>query len=131
MGAEFPAAFEDLWTRPLIGHLATVRPDGKPAVTPMWFAWDGEFLRFSHTTTRAKVRNIKHQPWVALSVNDPDRPHRYLQARCLVEGIDPDPGAEFYQSLQRRYAWPSATAPDATDRIVIRARPAFFSTQDL
>jgi hypothetical protein len=68
---------------------------------------------------------------VALSVNDPDRPHRYIQARCVVEHVDPDPGAEFYRTLQRRYSWPTGTGPDAADRIVIRARPKFYSTQNL
>jgi PPOX class probable F420-dependent enzyme len=131
MGDQFPSGFEDLWSRPLIGHLATVRPDGAPAVTPMWFMWDGELLNFSHTARRAKVRNITNQPWVALSVNDPDKPHRYLQARCIVERIDADADAEFYRSLQRRYSWPTGDAPEAADRVVIRARPKFFSSQDL
>ena len=97
----------------------------------MWFLWDGQWLCFSHTTSRAKRRNIEHQPWIALSVNDPERPHRYMQARCVVEHLDPDPGAEFYRTLQRRYSWPTGTGPDAADRIVIRARPQFYSTQNL
>jgi PPOX class probable F420-dependent enzyme len=130
--AQFPAGFEDLWSRPLIGHLATVRPDGAPAVTPMWFLWDGDWLCFTHTTSRAKLRNIEHQPWIALSVNDPDKPHRYIQARCLVEHVDPDPGGMFYGTLQRRYSWPpTSSAPDSAGRVVIRARPMVYSTQDL
>ena len=89
--SELPPGYEDLLTRPLFGHLATVRPDGNPAVTPMWFSWDGELLRFTHTTRRAKLRNIEHNPHVALSVLDPERPYRYLQARGTVERVEPDP----------------------------------------
>ncbi len=129
--SEFPAGFEDLWSRPLIGHLATVRPDGAPAVTPMWFLWDGEWLCFTHTTSRAKLRNIEHQPWIAFSVNDPDKPHRYIQARCVVAHIDADPDGAFYESLQRRYSWPTATTQqDSSDRVVIRARPMAYSSQN-
>jgi PPOX class probable F420-dependent enzyme len=97
----------------------------------MWFLWDGERLCFSHTTSRAKLRNIEHQPWIAFSVNDPAKPHRYLQARAIVEHVDPDPDAAFYQTLQRRYSWPTTGAPNATGRVVIRARPMTYSSQDL
>ncbi len=49
-----------------------MRPDGAPAVTPMWFAWDGELLKFTHTTKRQKVLDIAHEPRIAMSVIDPE-----------------------------------------------------------
>jgi PPOX class probable F420-dependent enzyme len=129
---EFPQEFEDLWLRPLIGHLATVRPDGNPSVTPMWFIWDGELLRFTHTTGRAKLRNLENNPYIALSVNDPDRPHRYVQGRARVESVEPDPDGDFYRTLQIRYGWPlDRLAPDSTGRVVIAARPFAYSTQNV
>lgn len=36
-----PQGYESLLERPLYGHLAMVRPDGNPQVTPMWFVWGG------------------------------------------------------------------------------------------
>src|SRR5438128_3348367 len=57
-----PASHQDLLDRPLFAHLATVRPDGAPQSGLMWFAWDGERARFSHTRTRQKVRNLAHEP---------------------------------------------------------------------
>lgn len=125
-----PDGYEDLLTRPLIGHLATVRPDGEPAVTPMWYSWDGELLRFTHTTRRAKLRNIEHNPNVALSVLDPDRPYRYLQARGTVEKIEPDPTGAFYVELAIRYGRENpAPPPDAADRVIITVRPYAYSKQ--
>jgi PPOX class probable F420-dependent enzyme len=127
---EIPAGYEDLLQRPLFGHLATVRPDDDPAVTPMWFAWDGEVLRFTHTTRRAKLRNIEHNPHVALSVLDPERPYRYLQARCTVEKIEADPTGAFYVELARRYGRDDpAPPPDSPDRVIITARPFAYSKQ--
>ena len=77
-----PAGYEDLLTRPLYGDLATVRPDGAPAVTPMWFAWDGELLRFTHTSKRQKVRDIEKQPRrIAFVVMDPVGPS--ATCRCV------------------------------------------------
>lgn len=49
-----PASHKDLLDRALFAHLATVRPDGGPQSSAMWFAWDGERVRFSHTSTRQK-----------------------------------------------------------------------------
>ena len=49
--------------------LATVRLDGAPSVTPVWFLWeDGEFLIYSEPAT-PKVRNIEGNPRVSLHLN--------------------------------------------------------------
>jgi PPOX class probable F420-dependent enzyme len=123
-----PEGFEDLLIRPLFGDLATVRPDGDPAVTPMWFAWDGELLRFTHTTKRQKIRDITHNPHVAFVVTDPDNAGRYLQVRGNVESIEPDPTGAFYVELANRYGDPAATPPeDSPDRVVISVRPFAFT----
>ena len=116
--------------RPLIGHLGTVRPDGAPSVTPMWYSWDGEVLRFTHTTRRNKLRNIEHQPHVALSVADPDDPYRYLQARGSVEKVEPDPTGAFYMELATRYGRTNPVPPpDAADRVIVIVRPFAYSKQ--
>ena len=80
-----PDGYESLLERPVYGHLATVRPDGRPQVNPMWFDWDGERLRFTHTIKRQKYRNIEANPNVAMSVIDPDNSYRYLEVRGAVE----------------------------------------------
>ncbi|QYN38625.1 PPOX class F420-dependent oxidoreductase [Pseudonocardia sp. DSM 110487] len=125
-----PAEYEDLLTRPLFGHLATVRPDGTPQANPMWFSWDGEFLRFTNTTTRQKYRNVTAEPRIAMSVNDPDKPYRYLEVRGTVERIDPDPGAAFFAELAKRYGLELDGPPgDAAHRVVIVVRPEAVSYQ--
>jgi PPOX class probable F420-dependent enzyme len=92
-----PAGYDDLLERPLYGHLASIRPDGSVQVSPMWFDWDGELLRFAHTTKRQKYRNVQINPRVAMSVSDPDDPYRYLELRGEVVGIEPDPTATFFR----------------------------------
>ena len=62
-----PEEYESLLERPVFGHLATVRPDGRPQVNPMWFDWDGELLRFTHTTKRQKCRSIAISPRIRTS----------------------------------------------------------------
>ena len=125
-----PAEYEDLLTRPLFGHLATVRPDGTPQANPMWFSWDGEYLRFTNTTIRQKYRNVTAEPRIAMSVTDPDKPYRYLEVRGTVERIEPDPEAEFFAELAKRYGLELDGPPgDAAHRVVIVVRPEAVSYQ--
>jgi PPOX class probable F420-dependent enzyme len=119
---EVPASHVDLLERPTFAHLATVRPDGSPQSSVMWFAWDGSLIRMTHTRTRQKFANLAREPRVALSIADPDDQYRFLEVRGTVEKTEDDPGAEFYRSLQRRYG---AEHPikDADVRVVITIRP--------
>jgi PPOX class probable F420-dependent enzyme len=120
-----PDSHADLLTRPLFAHLATVRPDGMPQVNPMWFSWDGTHVRFTNTRTRRKHRNVTLEPRVAMSVNDPDQPYRYLEVRGRVVRIEPDPDAKFFAELADRYGLDLGGQPpaDAADRVVLVVRP--------
>lgn len=124
-----PESHRDLLERPLFGHLATMRPDGQPQANPMWFLWDGEVLAFTTTTTRQKYRNAAHEPRVAISINDPDQPYRYLEIRGIIERIDPDPEGAFFDVLARRYGLPGYEPPvgDAADRVILVVRPTASS----
>ncbi|GAB2621406.1 PPOX class F420-dependent enzyme [Paractinoplanes abujensis] len=120
-----PDELLDLLERPLIGHLATVRDNGTPQVNPMWFSWDGQFLRFTHTNFRRKFRNVTANPAVSLSIVDPADPYRYIEVRGVVERIDPDPNGDFFVELAERYDAPFGTKPptDAPDRVIFVVRP--------
>jgi PPOX class probable F420-dependent enzyme len=119
-----PESHIDLLTRPLIAHLGTVRLDGAPQVNPMWFSWDGTYLRFTHTSTRQKYRNVTADPRVSVAIDDPDRPPRFVELRGRVERIEPDPGAAFYDQLADRYSMKFRSPPaDAADRVVLFVRP--------
>ncbi|GIE31903.1 PPOX class F420-dependent enzyme [Actinoplanes italicus] len=125
-----PDSHTDLLDRPLFGHLGTVRDDGEPQVNPMWFAFDGEFLRFTNTTTRRKYRNVTAEPRISLSINDPDQPYRYLEVRGVVERIEPDTEGVFFAELANRYRLDMALPPgDVEHRVVYVVRPTAVSYQ--
>ena len=128
-GQVVPGPLADLLERPLIAHLATVRPDGTPQVNPTWFRFDGEYLWLTTTSRRQKNRNWQHQPAVALSICDPDQPSRYLEVRGRVERVVPDPqGAEFVR-LAERYGMAQGPPADAARRIAVAIRPLHTTTQ--
>lgn len=121
-----PESHADLLERPLFTHLATVRPDGSPQSSVMWFAWDGQRIRMTHTSGRQKYRNLRHEPRVGLSVADPEDAYRSLEIRGVVESIEPDDEqASFYRFLQERYGHVYDIL-DAPVRVVVTIRPTGF-----
>jgi PPOX class probable F420-dependent enzyme len=124
-----PASHRDLLERPLYGHLATIRPDGGVQVNPMWFAFDGQEIRFTHTSTRQKYRNLAANPAWAMSVTDPDRPYRYLEVRGVLDHVEPDPEGAFYAELSTRYGAGGNRPADAADRVILVVRLTHTSSQ--
>lgn len=49
--------------------LTTVRPDGTPQPSPIWFIWEGDTVLVYSEPGKPKVRNIESNPKVALSFN--------------------------------------------------------------
>jgi PPOX class probable F420-dependent enzyme len=129
MTTVLPESHRDLLDRPLFAHLATLRPDGSPQSSVMWFAWDGERVRFSHTNNRQKYRNLRKDGRISFHVQDPENPYRTLEVRGSMVSMDPDPGAAFYRSLQKRYGL-EVPVFDAQLRIVIVVQPEIYIAVD-
>jgi PPOX class probable F420-dependent enzyme len=127
--SDVPESHRDLLQRPLFAHLATLRPDGAPQSSVMWFAWDGQRVRFSHTRNRQKYRNLENDPRVSFHVQDPDNPYRTLEVRGLVESMVPDAETVFYRSLQKRYDFVTPVY-DADTRVIITITPVSFVAVD-
>lgn len=118
--AQIPADLLFLLEDPIVGHLATVRPDGAPQVEPMWFAFDGERLKFTHTTTRGKYRNLQANPGMALEVSNPENPYEFVEVLGTLVSAEPDPTGAFYVELGRRYGMPDTQPPpDSPARVVL------------
>ena len=83
MGAEERRAFLSSGTR--TGKLATVRPDGRPHVQPIWFVLDGDDLIFMTGATTVKGRNLRRDPRASLVVNDEAPPFAYVRVDGQVE----------------------------------------------
>lgn len=58
---------ERLRTEPII-WLATVRPDGRPHLVPVWFLWDGEAVLIFSRPNNQKIRNLRANPAVTLAL---------------------------------------------------------------
>jgi PPOX class probable F420-dependent enzyme len=82
--------------------IASVRPDGRPHLTPVWFAWAGGKLYVSIDPDSVKSKNIAHDPRVALSLEDGLHP-------VICEGtaapLEPPWPEEVLAVFLRKYAW--------------------------
>ena len=101
--------------QPRIAHLVTLRPAGTPHVAPVWFLWDRGRAFVMADANAVKVRNIKRNPAVALSIATSERPLSYvvLEGKAEVTSDDmplvvermcvlydgPERGAEFAKEL--------------------------------
>lgn len=124
-----PETHRDLLEKPIVAHLATARPDGSLQSNPVWFEWDGTHIKLTQTRTRKKLRNVEHNPHVALSVTDPENPYRYLEVRGLLDKVEDDPDRSFIDHLAQRYMGvPYPYHQPEDERVVVYVRPTATST---
>ena len=67
-----PDSHLDLLTRPIVGVLTTMLPDGQPQSSLVWVDYDGTCARVNTTLERRKGRDMLANPKVSLLVVDPD-----------------------------------------------------------
>jgi PPOX class probable F420-dependent enzyme len=120
MSSVIPSDYERLLLEPFYGSLGTIRPDDTVQVSPMWFLYDGDTIRFTHTTKRAKYRNLQGNPSMSLAVFDPENQYRYIEVRGRLQEVIPDPTGAFYVVLGKRYGNADQQPPvDSADRVIL------------
>lgn len=118
-------------TKDLIIWIATVGPDTRPHVVPVWFLWDGRsFLIFA--VPGQKVRDIGTNPKVALHLDtDPEGEDviridgdAEVPARAKPAYKVPD-YVRKYRRLVKSYGW-TPESFSAQYHVAIRVRPIRF-----
>ena len=130
MATTIPEKFRDLLTKKAFAHLATLMPDGSPQVTPVWFDFDGTHVRVNSAKGRVKDKNMRRNGRVALAIQDPENPYRYLALRGRVEEIT-EAGADAHiDSLAKKYLgqdrYPYRQPGEV--RVIYRIRPERVSS---
>jgi len=103
MPERIPQQYSDLFQKRAFAHLATLMPDGQPQVTPVWLDFDGNHIRINSARGRVKDRNMRRDPRVTLTLQDPDNPYRYLEVRGRVIDIAEDGADAHIDSLAQKY----------------------------
>jgi PPOX class probable F420-dependent enzyme len=103
MAQTIPNDFMDLFSKPAFGHLATVMPDGSPQLSPLWVDYDGKFLLINSARERVKDKNMRRDGRVAIEVQDPDDPYRYVLIRGKVVEITEEGAEAHIDKLSLKY----------------------------
>ena len=95
--------YSDLFHKKAFANLSTLMKDGSPQVTPVWFDYDGSHIRVNSALGRVKDKNIRRDPRVSMSIQDPDNPYRYLEIRGKVVDITHQGADDHIDSLAQKY----------------------------
>lgn len=98
-----PDRYRDILESTTLGQLATIDPNGRPQVNPVWFLWDGEHVLLSVKADTGKYRNMRANPNVAISFLDPTRPDRYLEIRGSATEFELFDTVTWVNQLARKY----------------------------
>jgi PPOX class probable F420-dependent enzyme len=130
MSDQIPNNFRDLFDKKAFAQLGTIMKDGSPQVTPVWVDFDGTHVRINSALGRVKDRNIRRNPNVAVTLQDPDNPYRYLTVRGRVEEITEEGADAHIDSLAKKYMgkdkYPLRQPGEV--RVMYKIRPEHVST---
>jgi PPOX class probable F420-dependent enzyme len=103
MSENIPEKYADLLEKPAFGNLGTLMKDGSPQVTPVWVDYDGKHVRINSALGRVKDKNIRRDPRVSISLQDPANPYRYLEIRGRVVEITQNGADAHIDKLSQKY----------------------------
>ena len=130
MPAAIPQQYLDLFQKRAFAHVATIMPDGSPQVTPVWVDYDGTHVRINSARGRVKDKNLRRNPHVALTIQDPDNPYRYLQIRGRVAEVTETGADDHINKLSQKYlgipVYPSRRPGEV--RVLYRIEPQKVSS---
>ena len=101
-----PAPVEALLGSDALAHIITSNPDGTPQVSVVWCGVRGEHVVFCTEGNTAKVRNLRREPRVLLSIEDEARNASGTQQHLVLHGHVLDVGpvdADLCNELCRTY----------------------------
>jgi PPOX class probable F420-dependent enzyme len=97
-----------------LAHLVTLNPDGSPQVTIVWAGLDGDEIVLGHLPEHRKIRNIRNDSRVALSIETGERNATGLNEYLVIYGtarVTEGGAAELLQRLARTYLGPGVRFP--------------------
>lgn len=83
---KIPQSLRDLLASAPACHLTTTNPDGSPQVTVNWYEADGDEIVSGHFGDYVKLKNVRRDPRVALSIAAQTKNSIGLQEYAVIYG---------------------------------------------
>jgi PPOX class probable F420-dependent enzyme len=116
--SSIPESARGLLESAALAHLVTLEADGRPQVSIVWVGLDGDEIVAAHLPEHRKIRNMRRDPRVALSVEADSHNAIGLKEYLVVHGrarITEGGAAELLQRLARIYLGPDVKFPPMDD----------------
>lgn len=118
-------------------RLAYIGTDGTPRVVPIWFHWNGHEVVLGTPPNAPKVKALRKNPKVALTIDDNQFPHRVLMVRGTarledVKDIVPEYAlaAERYFGREQGQAWVNQMRAKGTGAVRVAITPEWVGLLD-
>lgn len=128
-----PAVDRFLRARPT-ATLGTIRRDGSPQASVVWYLWDGDEIVISTIRTTAKWHNLRRDPRCSLCIEDPET-GRMVVAYGSARLDDGDVRPRTHDLVDRYYDDPADTDShmerifSTDDRVLITVHPSRLVTR--
>ncbi len=116
---KIPQSVRELLAKAPLAHLTTLNSDGSPQVTVVWVGIENEEFVIGHMAVHKKVRNIRRDARVALSLLGDNTNAQGLREYVVIYGdarVTEGGAVDLLQGLARIYLGPNADFPPAAMR---------------
>lgn len=101
--APIPPVLEEFLGKPNPAVVASLRRDGSPHTVATWYAWQDDRVVLSMDEDRLRLRFMRRDPRVALTVLDGDDWGRHVSLLGRVVAVEEDIGLRVTDDLAVRY----------------------------
>src|SRR5271165_4227781 len=106
-------------SRPNFAHLSTLMPDGSPNSTPVWIGVRDGKIVLGTGETSLKVRNLRRDPRLAISVIDFHDPYEEVQIRGRVVEFRDDSNFKVMDAISHKYIGKEFPLRSPVGRVVL------------
>jgi PPOX class probable F420-dependent enzyme len=123
MGVKLSEAFQQILKSRSYGHLATIMPDGSPQVTLVWVDTDGRHVLVNTVDENQKVRNLRRDDRVAMTVTSSAHPAAHVQLRGRVVDMTREGARRHVEALSRIYYGGPYPLHHLGPRVILKIEP--------
>jgi hypothetical protein len=128
---------KELLASKIPARVAYIASDGSPRVVPIWFHWTGSEVVLGTPPNAPKVKSLRKNPKVAVTIDDNQFPHKVLLIRGTahledVAGVVPEYAlaAERYFGKEQGGAWLKQLSAMTTSMVRIAIKPEWVGLLD-
>lgn len=115
---------KDLAKGPNYAAFTTLLKSGQPMTHVIWVDCDDEHVLINTETHRAKFKNVRRDPRVAVTIIDRGNPYRYAEVRGTVTDIvSGDAARRHIDELSHKYEGHPYANEIQSERVILRIKP--------